>query len=128
MEDKYIEKSTYNLLKRSLHTNTAEATNSINTLKHCSEVFPNLFIGNRHAVKIPGHLKENGITHIVNAAASEVITYKRKFECEGIKLKQVFLLNFKNSDISRYFEEVAEFIDDAIKSGGKVLVNCFQGK
>ena len=127
MEDKSIEKGTYNSLKRSLRSHTPEATNS-NTLKHCSEVFPNLFIGNRHSVKIPGILKENGITHVVNAAASEVTTYKRKFECEGIKLKQVFLLDFKTSDISRYFEEVAEFIDDAIKSGGKVLVNCWQGK
>ena len=128
MEDKFIEKGTYNSLKRSLNSHTPESTNSINTLKHSSEVFPNLFIGNRHSVKTPRYLKENGITHVVNAAATAVITYKRDFECEGIKLKQVFLLDFKTSDISRYFEEVAEFIDDAIKSGGKVLVNCFQGK
>ena len=128
MEDKSIEKGTYISLKRSLNSHTPESTNSINTLKHSSEVFPNLFIGNRHSVKTPGYLKENGITHVVNAAATAVITYKRDFECESIKLKQVFLLDLKTSDISRYFEEVAEFIDDAIKSGGKVLVNCFQGK
>ena len=87
-----------------------------------------LFIGDSFSVKNLGLLKEIGITHVVNTAASEVRTDKANFESHGIELKLLYLLDFTHCNIYEHFEEVSDYIEDAIKSGGKVLVNCFMGK
>ena len=105
-----------------------KSQDSRNQLNDSDMVYPSLYIGDSFSVKDAGVLKKLGITHVVNAAASEVKTVKADFDYFGIELKLVFLLDFNHCNINEHFKDVSDYIDDAIKSGGKVLVNCFMGK
>lgn len=44
-----------------------------------------------------------------------------------IKFKGLELDDICTENIARYFDEAIEFIDDAMASGGKVLVHCLAG-
>ena len=128
MEEMYNQETTVESLLEVLKKVLPKSQDSRNQLNDYDMVCSSLYIGDSFSVKDVKVLKKIGITHVVNAAASEVKTVKADFDSCGIELKQVFLLDFNHSDIYQHLEEVSNYIDDAIKSGGKVLVNCFMGK
>merc|ERR1711862_486800 len=45
----------------------------------------------------------------------------------GIKYKGLKLVDVAQTNIALHFDDVAEFIDEALAEGGKILVNCEMG-
>lgn len=88
------------------------------------EVDPGLFIGSVAAARNRAALLENGITHIVCAAAEA----KLYFPSELAYLHLHDLRDATGVDIERYFDETFDFIDGAIKRRGRVLVHCVMGR
>ena len=56
-----------------------------------------------------------------------VMTDEHYYSDVNIKFKGLRLNDVWTEDIARYFEESAQFIDDAINGNGKVLVHCLAG-
>jgi len=97
-----------------------------------NEVYPNVYVGDVATAMCTQVLKRLGITHILNAAQGKekfyfVNTSAGFYEQHGIKFLGVPAIDMMNFQMEPYFEEAAEFIDDAIRTGGKVMVHCRQG-
>ncbi|XP_059078377.1 dual specificity protein phosphatase 3-like isoform X2 [Tigriopus californicus] len=90
-----------------------------------------ILIGNLGAARNTFYLKKVGVTHVLNTAEGSrmgtVDTNQNYYKPFGIKYKGLKLLDVAQTNISMYFNEVADFIDDAVRSGGQVLVNCLMG-
>ncbi|XP_014250537.1 dual specificity protein phosphatase 3-like [Cimex lectularius] len=112
--------------------NDPESQNRVYAGLDCDEVYENIFIGDESTAKNKKYLKRIGITHVVNAAQGQIIgqvnTSAEFYSDIGIKYKGITLSDFSVSDASEYFKEVADFMDDAIGSNGKVFVHCMMGK
>jgi len=88
-----------------------------------SKILQNLYLGRVSNAQDMIFLLENKITHIVNVAEELQPKYKDKFKylCKAIEDNNEF-------DYSVHFDEVADFIHDAIhKENGTVLVHCYWG-
>ena len=97
----------------------------------CDEVHPGIFIGDAVTAKNKKYLKILGITHLLNAAEGKrygfVNTDKDYYADTAIKYLGLPLADLFTTDISKYFYAAADFIDDAVSTGGKVFVNCMVG-
>uniref|UniRef100_A0A1B6CWU0 Dual specificity protein phosphatase n=1 Tax=Clastoptera arizonana TaxID=38151 RepID=A0A1B6CWU0_9HEMI len=97
----------------------------------CDEVYPNIFIGDENAARSKIFLRRNGITHVVNMAQGKLLgmvdTDQEFYKNTNIKYMGVCLMDLPVTNISVYFERVADFIENGIKNGGKVLVHCVMG-
>lgn len=95
------------------------------------EVFPGIHVGDKGAAKNTFYLKKVGVTHVLNTAEGQrqgtVDTSQEFYKPFGIKYKGLKLLDVAQTNIALHFNEVAEFIDEALASGGRVLVNCQMG-
>ncbi|XP_076044039.1 dual specificity protein phosphatase 3-like isoform X3 [Oratosquilla oratoria] len=95
------------------------------------ECYPGLYIGDMGAATNKEYLKHVGITHVLNTAqGNKITTVNTKasfYEDSGIKYKGIQLLDVPSANIKQYFDEGAEFINDALESGGRILVHCFMG-
>ena len=65
-------------------------------------------------------LKKIGITHIINAAAKDC----RNYHTEHFEYLSIPIDDWENENISIYFEKAHEFIENARKKNGKVLIHC----
>lgn len=94
-----------------------------------SRVAPNLYVGSCRCAHNFHELHQLGITHIVNAA-----TPSTKYACcferrdEEFKYLNLSLRDRTSQRIAEYFDESSAFIEQALQSGGAVLVHCIQGK
>ena len=88
-----------------------------------AEFIPRIYIGSIGAALNKYQLIENQVTHILTAADSLPPPYPDSFVYKNIDIRDDISCN-----ILRVFEEAIEFIDQALDSGGKVLVHCFAGK
>jgi hypothetical protein len=94
------------------------------------QVLDNVFIGERSIVLNKDSLKKLGITHVVNCAHgttryhvnSGTQFYGDDFVYYGIEANDEI-----EFDLTPHFRPTAEFIKDALKGGGKVMVNCVEG-
>lgn len=95
------------------------------------EVFPGILVGDKGAARNTFYLKRLGVTHVLNTAEGQrhgtVDTCQAYYKPHGIKYKGLKLLDVAQTNIAMHFNEVAEFIDEALAEGGKVLVNCQMG-
>ncbi|ODN06111.1 Dual specificity phosphatase DUPD1 [Orchesella cincta] len=108
---------------------------------HLDQVYsePAIFIGDEYAAKDIDTLRQLGITHVLNAAYVPSRTHYhsygivntdhdwyavRNFNCEFLGVES---LDYPQFDLSRFFEDAADFIDSACCSKGKVLVHCYVG-
>ena len=70
-------------------------------------------------------MKKIGVTHVLNTAEGTrmglVDTNQNFYRPFGIKYKGLKLLDVAQTNIAMYFAEVAEYIDEALKSGGNEL-------
>ncbi|XP_013396995.1 dual specificity protein phosphatase 3-like [Lingula anatina] len=81
--------------------------------------------------KSKSELKRLGITHILNCAKGKspyhVNTNHVMYRDLGVKFKAIEATDQMNFDLSPYFEETANFIEEAITSGGRIVVHCREG-
>ncbi|GMH63460.1 hypothetical protein TrLO_g4010 [Triparma laevis f. longispina] len=88
-----------------------------------SEVFPNIFIGSIGSAYNLSTLSNNSITHILCLCDG----VREKFKSE-LTYMVVPCQDVPNYDIALKFIQCADFIDNAVSEGGRVLVHCFAGK
>ncbi|XP_032528858.2 dual specificity protein phosphatase 13B-like isoform X1 [Danaus plexippus] len=97
-----------------------------------NEVYPGLFVGDAVAAKDKAFLRRMGINYVLNTAEGKRYTqvdtdhiYYR--DCPGLRYKGFQLMDLPTTDISKYFHIAANFIDEGISRGGRVLVHCMMG-
>lgn len=97
----------------------------------CDEVYPNLFIGDQAAAKNIKFLQYLNITHVLNTAQGRdeglVDLSAEHYEGSGINYKGFLMWDSSWFDVRPFINEAVEFIDEALKSGGRCLVNCQMG-
>ena len=97
----------------------------------CDEVFQGLFIGDKASASNIKFLKKYGITHVLNTAEGKdeglVDLNTEYFEGSGINYLGFPLWDHPNCNLVPYFGCASDYIEDAILSGGKCLVNCQMG-
>ena len=86
------------------------------------EIIPHLYLGSIGSASNLKQLQNCKITHILCCA-----TGIKNFFPNNFKYKNLDILDSEKVDIKQYFEESNEFIDDAIKNNGNVLVHCHAG-
>ncbi|KAM7538136.1 hypothetical protein Aperf_G00000072822 [Anoplocephala perfoliata] len=89
-----------------------------------SQILDFLYIGNAKDSKNAKVLMDKRITHVINA------TYDLPnfFEEEGkLKYLRVEVEDSGTADLMPHFRPVIDFIDEAVRSGGRVLVHCQEG-
>ncbi|KAM3591989.1 uncharacterized protein V6R79_010953 [Siganus canaliculatus] len=94
-----------------------------------NEVWPNLYIGDAATAQQKSLLINLGITHVVNAAhgPQHIDTGPQFYKDTNIKYHGVEAPDCKDFDLSAFFAETADFIQDALSQKGKVLVHCARG-
>lgn len=89
---------------------------------HINQILSNLYLGDFEAAGSRSVLNERKITHIINVA--------REINClfpEDYKYMHIQLNDFYGQNISKYFDSVIQFIEDAINDNGTVLIHCAKG-
>ncbi|XP_028810898.1 dual specificity protein phosphatase 13-like [Denticeps clupeoides] len=95
---------------------------------HVDEVWPNLFLGDMFMSHDRHGLWKMGITHILNAAHGKICCQgSPDFYGTTVTYKGIPASDVPTFDISPFFYPAAEFIRQALDSGGKVFVNCAMG-
>lgn len=93
----------------------------------CDKVFKGIIIGNGETICNMTYLKNIGVTHVLNTATEHVVVNPAKFPAYDIKYHGFHVDDLPDSNISRYFHTTTKFIDQAVSSGGLVVVNCVMG-
>jgi len=93
----------------------------------CDKVYEGIIIGNGDTICNMNYLKGIGVTHVLNTAEKHVEVNPAKYPCYGIKYYGFHVDDLPESNISRYFPTTTSFIDQAVKSGGLIVVNCVMG-
>ncbi|GAX85233.1 hypothetical protein CEUSTIGMA_g12653.t1 [Chlamydomonas eustigma] len=92
--------------------------------KQCSQVSDRLYLSGDAVARSREILQESGITHVVNCVG---FICKEYFKDEGLQYRTYFLQDTPGEDILAVLYDALEFIDSALKAGGRVLVHCSQG-
>ncbi|XP_042901881.1 dual specificity protein phosphatase 3-like [Parasteatoda tepidariorum] len=98
-----------------------------------NEVFPDIYLGDALTAMSIALLKRLRITHILNAAQGDgrssgsINTSEDFYVPQGIQYLGVPAVDNTTYRIHHHFEDAADFISDALKHGGKVLVHCQAG-
>ncbi|KAL1198500.1 Dual specificity protein phosphatase 1 [Cardamine amara subsp. amara] len=82
-----------------------------------------LYLGSVAAACNKNVLKDYNVTHILTVASS-----LRPAHPDDFVYKVVRVVDKEDTNLERYFDECVDFIDEAKKQGGSVLVHCFVGK
>lgn len=90
-----------------------------------------LFLGNRSAALSLETLRVHGITHVVNVAQGEgpyrVDTDAKFYEESNVTFLGIPAEDASFYDIATHFPDTTDFIGNAIRNEGKVLVHCREG-
>lgn len=97
----------------------------------CDEVYPGIFVGDEGAARHKDYLRGLGVTHVLNTAEGhqfgQVDTNQAFYASHNIRYLGMRLVDIPQEDISAHFDQAADFIDECLQLGGKVLVNCRMG-
>lgn len=92
-----------------------------------SQIIPNfLYLGGHRSVNNIPNLIDDGITHVLNMAGELRLDYI-EMEKNNIKLLNVLAKDSKVYNIRRDFDQAFQFIDDCLRSKGKIIINCARG-
>ncbi|CAN1129446.1 Dual specificity protein phosphatase 1B [Linum perenne] len=80
-----------------------------------------LFLGSITEANMKDALKRANVTHILTVAS-----FLPSFP-EHFQYKTVNIMDREDTDIAQHFDECFNFIDEAKRLGGGVLVHCFMG-
>ena len=86
------------------------------------EIIPHLFLGSIGSASNLKNLENSKITHILCCGSGIKNYFPDKFKYYNIPL-----LDSDKEDIKKYFGNSYDFIDNAIKNNGNVLVHCHAG-
>ncbi|KAG0692623.1 Dual specificity protein phosphatase 13 isoform A [Chionoecetes opilio] len=100
------------------------------------EVFPGVLLGDADTALSTHEIKDNGITHVLNAAqgtnnhaysgyVGTNPTYYGKLR--NVKFMGIPAMDMPSFYIRPYLRQAADFIDKALKEGGRVFVHCVCG-
>lgn len=87
-----------------------------------SEIEEGLFIGSVAEASNKDLLKSSNVTHILTVAVAVAPLYPDEFVYKVIEV-----IDRSETNLTQYFDECFNFIDEARQSGGGVLVHCFMG-
>ncbi|UJR31261.1 hypothetical protein I4U23_018761 [Adineta vaga] len=88
-----------------------------------TEILPHIFVGNILDSQNLDRLNQNGITHIINSTPDLPCKWEGKYE-----YIRVDALDLPSQNIRKYFDEVFQFIDTALRDkSNNVLVHCSAG-
>ena len=87
------------------------------------EIEQGLFLGSLVAASNKDELKSRNVTHVLTVANSLKPAHPSDFV-----YKVVPVADREETNLSQYFDECINFIDEAKRQGGGVLVHCFVGK
>lgn len=90
--------------------------------KNVTQIAPNLYISDYETSFNKQLLQEHKITHIITCVYGLTPRYPDEFIYKNIPL-----IDNPSENILCYFDDACEFIDDAIKNNGNVLVHCMYG-
>lgn len=118
---------------REYSVNTAPAQYTINTVRsvaqpyltptfEATKIVPHVYIGNFASASNKEMLKYHGFKHIIVAAYGLWEMFPQDF-----KYKRIDVIDSKYSSLRPYFQEVADYIHDAVSQNEKVLVHCVAG-
>jgi len=93
----------------------------------CDKVFNGIIIGNGETICNITYLKNIGVTHVLNTATEHVVVNPEKYPAYDIKYHGFHVDDLPEANISRYFHTTTKFIDQAVSSGGLIVVNCVMG-
>jgi len=88
-----------------------------------AEVLPGFYLGSIGAAFNCKILQEREVGHILCCCDNVKEAYPNVFKYRMLKL-----LDKPDEDITRYFDETAEYIHEILSKGERVLVHCFAGK
>lgn len=118
-----------------------ELTNIIIAPKGCyelpaepyNEVYPGIILGDGTTALCIMRLKSLGVTHVLNAACGRDVSFglintsKGFYQSSGIKFLGIEAYDMSSFYMSPFFQEAADFIEDALLHKGKVYVHCKMG-
>ncbi|KAL7306943.1 hypothetical protein TKK_0000702 [Trichogramma kaykai] len=98
----------------------------------CDEVYPGVFIGDGQTACNKQYLCNRiHVTHVLNAAEGKSFGYvntdAKYYADTGIEYMGCHMIDAPSTNISQYFYPAADFIDNALRKGGRVYVHCVQG-
>ncbi|PSS01458.1 Dual specificity protein like, partial [Actinidia chinensis var. chinensis] len=82
-----------------------------------------LYLGSLEAANNESALKSSNVTHILSMTNTLRLTHQNDFV-----YKTIDILDRLEVNIAQYFEECFNFIEEAKRAGGGVLVHCVVGK
>ncbi|KAL4234595.1 Dual specificity protein phosphatase 3 [Mactra antiquata] len=95
------------------------------------EVYPNIYMGDMSAAMDKKLLKSLGITHIINCSqgktSREVNTDSGFYRDVGMKFLGIKALDNTTFNMMPFFKSTSDFIDKALKGGGKIFIHCYKG-
>lgn len=87
-----------------------------------SQIQEGLFIGSVAEANNKDLLKTTNVTHVLTIAVALSPPYPDDFVYKVLEV-----VDRSETDLTVYFDQCYSFIDQAIESGGGVLVHCFMG-
>lgn len=94
----------------------------ISTEFNVQHVQDTVYIGDIASACNEVELKKLGITHIITAILGVNPQFPQDFVYLNVPIRDV-----ESEDIKSHLTTTTQFIDDAVKSGGKVLIHCVCG-
>ena len=93
------------------------------TYSTIDQILPRLYLSNDYVARNRKILNDNKITHILNLTSNIPNMYEPE-----IVYKKIIIFDFESQNISTYFDEAYEFIDEALNDEkNAVLVHCNAG-
>ena len=93
----------------------------------CDKVYPGIYLANGETIQNVDYLKSIGVTHVLNTAERHVPVNPNKYPLANINYFGFHVDDHPSANISRFFTRTSDYIDEALRSGGTVAVNCVMG-
>ena len=93
-----------------------------NAIDHLNQITDQILLGDLVASANKFILNKYGITHILTVGSG--LTPRHPAQYQYLHISEY---DAPNANLRKHFDSCTELLDNAIKSGGKVLVHCYAG-